>query len=203
MVLGGVGSGVCVIMVYTLLASEYDIVLFQGFFFFQAEDGIRDHAQSRGLGDVYKRQYQRRVHGEQEEEQEEEEEVQADADKEEEKEIGEKQEDNQNLQFQFQEQQQQNQLLAQQKCNQQSVAQSVSNQIDLNQLNSENINQNQNLKNICLLYTSDAADDMQCVDLGGRRIIKKKKKKKTHKQRNNKYKDEIRILNKQEHRLSD
>eukprot|EP00825_Cyclidium_porcatum_P035910 TRINITY_DN376_c0_g2_i3.p1 TRINITY_DN376_c0_g2~~TRINITY_DN376_c0_g2_i3.p1 ORF type:complete len:426 (-),score=81.75 TRINITY_DN376_c0_g2_i3:19-1296(-) len=31
---------------------------------------------------------------------------------------------------------------------------------------------------ICLLYTSDAADDMQCVDLGGRRIIKKKKKKK-------------------------
>ncbi len=27
----------------------------------------------------------------------------------------------------------------------------------------------------CPLYTSDAADDMQCVDLGGRRIIKKKK----------------------------
>ena len=36
----------------------------------------------------------------------------------------------------------------------------------------------------CLLYTSDAADDLRCVDLGGRRIIKKKrtkkKKKKTH-----------------------
>ena len=30
------------------------------------------------------------------------------------------------------------------------------------------------LYQICLLYTSDAADDMQCVDLGGRRIIKKK-----------------------------
>src|SRR5450756_2255399 len=30
----------------------------------------------------------------------------------------------------------------------------------------------------CLLYTSDAADDLLCVDLGGRRIIKKKKKKK-------------------------
>ena len=29
----------------------------------------------------------------------------------------------------------------------------------------------------CLLYTSDAADDLLCVDLGGRRIIKKKKKK--------------------------
>src|SRR5450756_3196266 len=26
--------------------------------------------------------------------------------------------------------------------------------------------------NICLLYTSDAADDLLCVDLGGRRIIK-------------------------------
>eukprot|EP00831_Metopus_contortus_P035355 TRINITY_DN28157_c0_g1_i1.p1 TRINITY_DN28157_c0_g1~~TRINITY_DN28157_c0_g1_i1.p1 ORF type:complete len:165 (-),score=42.85 TRINITY_DN28157_c0_g1_i1:81-575(-) len=28
----------------------------------------------------------------------------------------------------------------------------------------------------CLLYTSDAADDTPCVDLGGRRIIKKKKR---------------------------
>ena len=25
---------------------------------------------------------------------------------------------------------------------------------------------------VCLLYTSDAADDLLCVDLGGRRIIK-------------------------------
>src|SRR5659263_37551 len=31
------------------------------------------------------------------------------------------------------------------------------------------------IRNICLLYTSDAADDLLCVDLGGRRIIKKKK----------------------------
>ena len=29
--------------------------------------------------------------------------------------------------------------------------------------------------NPCLLYTSDAADDLLCGDLGGRRIIKKKK----------------------------
>src|SRR5450756_3157449 len=34
------------------------------------------------------------------------------------------------------------------------------------------------LREACLLYTSDAADDLLCVDLGGRRIIKKKKKKK-------------------------
>eukprot|EP00657_Telonema_sp_P-1_P003898 TRINITY_DN19098_c0_g1_i1.p1 TRINITY_DN19098_c0_g1~~TRINITY_DN19098_c0_g1_i1.p1 ORF type:complete len:116 (-),score=37.83 TRINITY_DN19098_c0_g1_i1:63-410(-) len=33
---------------------------------------------------------------------------------------------------------------------------------------------------VCLLYTSDAADDLLCVDLGGRRIIKKKKKDNTH-----------------------
>ena len=43
-----------------------------------------------------------------------------------------------------------------------------------------------------LLYTSDAADDLLCVDLGGRRIIKKKKKKKKKhkkkKKKNNKKK---------------
>ena len=36
---------------------------------------------------------------------------------------------------------------------------------------------------ICLLYTSDAADERSSVDLGGRRIIKKKKNKKTSKMR--------------------
>ena len=33
-------------------------------------------------------------------------------------------------------------------------------------------------RKICLLYTSDAADERSSVDLGGRRIIKKKKKDK-------------------------
>ncbi len=32
------------------------------FFFFQAEDGIRDRSVSRGLGDVYKRQDYRGIH---------------------------------------------------------------------------------------------------------------------------------------------
>ena len=32
------------------------------------------------------------------------------------------------------------------------------------------------LSNLCLLYTSDAADERSSVDLGGRRIIKKKKR---------------------------
>ena len=31
------------------------------FFFFQAEDGIRDLVRSRGLGDVYKRQAEYRI----------------------------------------------------------------------------------------------------------------------------------------------
>ena len=35
------------------------------------------------------------------------------------------------------------------------------------------IRQELGLEYICLLYTSDAADDLLCVDLGGRRIIKK------------------------------
>ena len=37
-----------------ILVSNFVIVCF--FFFFQAEDGIRDLVRSRGLGDVYKRQ---------------------------------------------------------------------------------------------------------------------------------------------------
>ena len=32
------------------------VLLIDRFFFFQAEDGIRDLVRSRGLGDVYKRQ---------------------------------------------------------------------------------------------------------------------------------------------------
>ena len=32
----------------------------------------------------------------------------------------------------------------------------------------------------CLLYTSDAADDLLCVDLGGRPLIKKKTTTHTH-----------------------
>ena len=38
----------------------------------------------------------------------------------------------------------------------------------------------------CLLYTSDAADEEDSVDLGGRRIIKKKNKGKKHKNKRKK-----------------
>mgnify|MGYP003381380997 CR=1 FL=1 len=51
-----------------LLVTSFFLLLFcadwlesrRRFFFFQAEDGIRDLVRSRGLGDVYKRQ---RLHG--------------------------------------------------------------------------------------------------------------------------------------------
>ena len=36
------------------------------------------------------------------------------------------------------------------------------------------------LSSICLLYTSDAADERSSVDLGGRRIIKKKNRQEDH-----------------------
>ena len=39
-----------------------------------------------------------------------------------------------------------------------------------------------NHKSICLLYTSDAADEEDSVDLGGRRIIKKKNRTKENTQ---------------------
>ena len=38
------------------IASRWTLVVQLFFFFFQAEDGIRDLVRSRGLGDVYKRQ---------------------------------------------------------------------------------------------------------------------------------------------------
>ena len=41
---------------------------------------------------------------------------------------------------------------------------------------------------ICLLYTSDAADERSSVDLGGRRIIKKKNKRKQIKKKTKKKK---------------
>ncbi len=48
-----------VVMMYYMLLNHdcYAMfLLFIIFFFFQAEDGIRDQPRSRGLGDVYKRQ---------------------------------------------------------------------------------------------------------------------------------------------------
>ena len=45
-----------VTLVAFVLLCWYAMFYVIGFFFFQAEDGIRDLVRSRGLGDVYKRQ---------------------------------------------------------------------------------------------------------------------------------------------------
>ena len=86
------------------------------FFFFQAEDGIRDAQESRGLGDVYKRQVQG--------------------------------------------------------WSGISVVSAVENSWKARQACASVKPWAQ--AGVCLLYTSDAADDLLCVDLGGRRIIKTK-----------------------------
>ena len=86
-------------------------------FFFQAEDGIRDAQESRGLGDVYKRQLRTR---------------------------------------------------------EEDAARAVAGLPGAVRLRLLRALPGEPLR-ACLLYTSDAADDLLCVDLGGRRIIKKKK----------------------------
>ena len=86
-------------------------------FFFQAEDGIRGAQESRGLGDVYKRQA-----------------------------------------YGFAQI-----ILVRQEHNPKVVR--------LGPIEAGALDQH----HPCLLYTSDAADDLLCVDLGGRRIIQKQK----------------------------
>ena len=86
------------------------------FFFFQAEDGIRDLVRSRGLGDVYKRQGQGRPQ------------------------------------------------LAEPRLQPNRPRPGSLRQLE----------RRASLPPVCLLYTSDAADERSSVDLGGRRIIKKK-----------------------------
>ena len=99
-----------------MIAYDLDGLCVDCVFFFQAEDGIRDAQESRGLGDVYKRQA---IHGDCVE--------------------------------------------ALKGIPDQSIGYSVFSPPFASLYTYS-----------CLLYTSDAADDLLCVDLGGRRIIKKK-----------------------------
>ena len=46
-----------------IVCVRISFLVFFVFFFFQAEDGIRDLVRSRGLGDVYKRQVYRQAGG--------------------------------------------------------------------------------------------------------------------------------------------
>ena len=88
------------------------------FFFFQAEDGIRDLVRSRGLGDVYKRQV--------------------------------------------------TSMDGTRLCGGRSLMKKFGCPSAVTSLTG--------FMMICLLYTSDAADERSSVDLGGRRIIKKQKR---------------------------
>ena len=104
------------------------------YFFFQAEDGIRDLVRSRGLGDVYKRQTYiiRVVRGG---------------------------------------------LFTTDTAECPQVTVTTTNGVDATGSSRINVTDS-GVAITCLLYTSDAADDLLCVDLGGRRIIKKKKEEK-------------------------
>ena len=125
-------SYVCIIAHFCQSAVELLLLTYQlhplpqvFFFFFQAEDGILDAQESRGLGDLYKRQVPEALHG--------------------------GGTNAVNIAFAL-----------------------VRNQPELSRCAEVEF---------CLLYTSDAADDLLCVDLGGRRIIKKKNKHNNNHQR--------------------
>ena len=105
------------LLVYTNFDyTHFSFFLLSVFFFFQAEDGIRDRVRSRGLGDVYKRQHMFRK----------------------------------TILF----------LLVTLLLGSVSATAQTAPKYGHT--------------NLCLLYTSDAADERSSVDLGGRRIIKKK-----------------------------
>ena len=94
------------------------ILSFSFFFFFQAEDGIRDLVRSRGLGDVYKRQIP----------------------------------------------------------NEHNMGKGATIRRGMLEAKGDLRLFTDADLSTCLLYTSDAADDLLCVDLGGRRLLKKKTK---------------------------
>ena len=119
-------------------------------FFFQAEDGIRDAQESRGLGDVYKRQVRSfscallpTVNSS-------------------------------------------TKAFITPHC---SGLVSWASSIRTWSIPPSNLNKTQGaIPSRCLLYTSDAADEEDSVDIGGRRIIKKKKKEKKKKKKEKKKK---------------
>ena len=120
-------------------------------FFFQAEDGIRDRSPSRGLGDVYKRQ---------------------------------------GLQNLLQHVESScvcrpdkafttHPALGAQCLMRYAYQAYVRHQTNVTALvlrSSHRFRKDRHCWGFCLLYTSDAADEEDSVDFGGRRIIKKKKK---------------------------
>ena len=126
------------------------------FFFFQAEDGIRDLVRSRGLGDVYKRQVLV-----------------------------------QDMNGRIKPINTLSSELLRKISRKESYQGQNSDQVLLGMASFPEIWTKVPFLKICLLYTSDAADERSSVDLGGRRIIKKKKNKRIRKKKNKKKKKNI------------
>ena len=131
----------------------------------KAEDGIRELVRSRGLGDVYKRQAAGRVHAEQHER------LRPPAEE-----------------ARLAARRDERQPAVRQRTRIVIVKRSVS---ELAQPAAVGVDREP--VKICLLYTSDAADERSSVDHGGRRIIKKKRQKKNKKKTIN---NEVVYLNK-------
>ena len=121
------------------------------FFFFQAEDGIRDRSPSRGLGDVYKRQVRNA-------------------------------EKDQGTGTSEPSLTCRERILKKIGCLSYGTKEERTKEIvkaitELRQELNLSLAFILDTINSCLLYTSDAADEEDSVDLGGRRVIKKKKEK--------------------------
>ena len=118
-------------------------------FFFQAEDGIRDLVRSRGLGDVYKRQAQCHV------------------------EYYFKKEGNY-LTFPWDKGFSADDMEIY--YDEYEFTDWTHKLSKAPMLKAQHPDYELFMTGVCLLYTSDAADERSSVDLGGRRIIKKKKR---------------------------
>eukprot|EP00658_Telonema_sp_P-2_P071795 TRINITY_DN61004_c0_g1_i1.p1 TRINITY_DN61004_c0_g1~~TRINITY_DN61004_c0_g1_i1.p1 ORF type:complete len:150 (-),score=19.19 TRINITY_DN61004_c0_g1_i1:67-516(-) len=115
------------------------------FFFFQAEDGIRDAQESRGLGDVYKRQLGDKAQSEWAKEQ---------------------------AYQQWPRPAQQHRRQSSRSIHMQRRATSLT---PLRMRARATTSGSEGQSHTCLLYTSDAADEEDSGNIGGGRIVKKKK----------------------------
>eukprot|EP00831_Metopus_contortus_P003044 TRINITY_DN11130_c0_g1_i1.p1 TRINITY_DN11130_c0_g1~~TRINITY_DN11130_c0_g1_i1.p1 ORF type:complete len:188 (-),score=29.57 TRINITY_DN11130_c0_g1_i1:66-629(-) len=136
-----------------------DIITYWFFFFFQAEDGIRDVERSRGLGDVYKRQPKYHT-----------------------REVAEFISELKRCKLVLGSATPSVESYYKALCGEYRLIELCKRvngksmpSMEIVDMREELKSKNLSLFSSCLLYTSDAADDTPCVDLGGRRIIKKKK----------------------------
>ena len=143
-------------------------------FFFQAEDGIRDRSPSRGLGDVYKRQVQGTTQT-------------TTTTQGEEKETSVIKTDAMGRETENTSKDRKGNILSSTETSYDFMGRAIQTKVTsdgVTQTESKTYDDNGTVATetsasgikTCLLYTSDAADEEDSVDLGGRRHTKKKKK---------------------------